>query len=304
MQGILQQMAATTPAARPNAAAFASCQFFQEDMLLRCLLFLDSMLQRETGQKLAFLKDLTGIWQQFDPRLLQHRVLPPVVQQMRSSEVVALAALPLVLAIMGRMQPEGFSASGILPVLQPIFQQADGEVLLALVKHVGVFYRLMPSDAHATVLVPLMLRAFDSANSRAQEELLRALSTLAPEMPYQLLRDAIMPRVVALCLRTTSLVVRVASLALMAQAAHRLDKEAAGSMLDVCSQVRRPQNTTPSLRAWRCCDICRHNKGLTAHPLATHTSCPATASRPPCACMVEHYRLLQWTDQRAQPWRC
>jgi mannose/fructose/N-acetylgalactosamine-specific phosphotransferase system component IID len=60
------------------------------------------------------------------------------------SDVVALAALPVVLAIMGRMKPEGFAASGILPVLKPIFEQADGEVLLALVKHLSVFYNLMP----------------------------------------------------------------------------------------------------------------------------------------------------------------
>jgi hypothetical protein len=57
-------------------------------------------------------------------------------------------------------------------------------------------------------------------------------------MPYALLRESLMPRVVGLCLRTTSLVVRTSALALMAQAAHRLDKEAAGAMLDVCSQVR------------------------------------------------------------------
>jgi hypothetical protein len=56
-------------------------------------------------------------------------------------------------------------------------------------------------------------------------------------MPYALLRESLMPRVVGLCLRTTSLVVRTSALALMAQAAHRLDKEAAGAMLDVCSQV-------------------------------------------------------------------
>jgi hypothetical protein len=57
----------------------------------------------------AFLKDLSGVWQQFDERLLQHRVLPPVVAEMRS-DVVALAALPLVLSIMGRMKPDGFAA--------------------------------------------------------------------------------------------------------------------------------------------------------------------------------------------------
>jgi hypothetical protein len=93
--------------------------------------------------QVAFLRDLATFWQQFDDRLLQHRVLPPIVQEMRN-DCVALAALPVVLAIMGRMKPEGFAASGILPVLKPIFEHADGEVLLALVKHLSVFYNLMP----------------------------------------------------------------------------------------------------------------------------------------------------------------
>ncbi|WIA09380.1 hypothetical protein OEZ85_008786 [Tetradesmus obliquus] len=236
LQPLLRAMLSQSAAARPNAAAFAGCQWFAEDMLLRCLKFLDSILQRDSGQKVAFLRDLSTCWQQFDDRLLQHRVLPPIVQQMRS-DAVALAALPVVLAIMGRMKPQGFAASGILPVLKPIFEHADGEVLLALVRHLSVFYNLMPSDAHASVLMPLMLRAFDSNSTRAQEETLKALQRLAPDMPYALLRQQLMPRVVGLCLRTTSLVVRTSALALMAQAAHRLDKEAAGAMLDVCSQI-------------------------------------------------------------------
>lgn len=46
-------MMATAAAARPNAAAFASCQWFQEDMLLRALRFLDGILQRESSQKVG-----------------------------------------------------------------------------------------------------------------------------------------------------------------------------------------------------------------------------------------------------------
>lgn len=50
-QSMLSQMLSSTPAARPNAAAFSGCQWFQEDMLLRCLKFIDTILQRDTGQK-------------------------------------------------------------------------------------------------------------------------------------------------------------------------------------------------------------------------------------------------------------
>ena len=57
--------------------------------------------------------------------------------------MVQLAALPLVLAIMGRMSREDFEASGILPVLRPIVETAEGALQLALVRNVGVFQRLM-----------------------------------------------------------------------------------------------------------------------------------------------------------------
>jgi hypothetical protein len=69
-------------------------------------------------------------------------VLPPIISELRGG-VVQLAALPLVLAIMGRMGVEDFEAAGILPVLKPIFETAEGELLLALVRNVGVFQRLM-----------------------------------------------------------------------------------------------------------------------------------------------------------------
>jgi hypothetical protein len=50
-QSTLVGMLSAQTAPRPNAAAFASCQWFQEDMLLRALRFLDGILQRESSQK-------------------------------------------------------------------------------------------------------------------------------------------------------------------------------------------------------------------------------------------------------------
>jgi hypothetical protein len=69
----------------------------------------DAYLAAAVMLQVSFLKDLSGMWQQFDDRLLNHRILPPVVAEMRNA-VVALAALPLVLAIMGRMKPDDFAA--------------------------------------------------------------------------------------------------------------------------------------------------------------------------------------------------
>jgi len=51
------------------------------------------------------------------------------------------------------------------------------------------------SDATNAVLVPLLLRACDSNNPRAQEEVLRSVQRLAQEVQYDVLRGALVPKV-------------------------------------------------------------------------------------------------------------
>ena len=47
----------------------------QGDVMLRALRFMDSMIQRDTMQKAAFLNDLTTFWHKFDDRVLRLKVL-------------------------------------------------------------------------------------------------------------------------------------------------------------------------------------------------------------------------------------
>lgn len=47
----------------------------QGDVMLRALRFMDSMIQRDSMQKAAFLNDLTTFWHKFDDRLLRLKVL-------------------------------------------------------------------------------------------------------------------------------------------------------------------------------------------------------------------------------------
>ena len=46
----------------------------QGDVMLRALRFMDSMIQRDTVQKAAFLNDLATFWDRFDDRVLRLKV--------------------------------------------------------------------------------------------------------------------------------------------------------------------------------------------------------------------------------------
>ena len=84
--------------ARPEASAFPSAAYFKEDRLLRALHFIDTILQRDTAQKHAFVRDLPTFWSQFDKRVLRLKVLPCLMQQWQD-EAMRDAVLPLVLAM-------------------------------------------------------------------------------------------------------------------------------------------------------------------------------------------------------------
>ncbi len=48
---IVRAMLSVQPSQRPPAQVFAACAMFQDDILLKSIKFLDTILQRETSQK-------------------------------------------------------------------------------------------------------------------------------------------------------------------------------------------------------------------------------------------------------------
>ena len=74
-------------------------------MLLRAVRFLDTMIQRDTLQKAAFLKDLGAIWPRVDARVLKFRLIPPLLAEART-EALQPVLLPLLLAMAEKQEDE------------------------------------------------------------------------------------------------------------------------------------------------------------------------------------------------------
>jgi hypothetical protein len=96
VQGTMRSMLSSTAAQRPTLKTFIATPYFRDDRLLRALYFLDSILQRETAQKHAFINDLPSFLPQFPARVLRCRVLPVLMQQWQD-DALKDSVLPLVL---------------------------------------------------------------------------------------------------------------------------------------------------------------------------------------------------------------
>ncbi|TYH72741.1 hypothetical protein ES332_D05G276000v1 [Gossypium tomentosum] len=230
----LQRMLSANESTRPSALDFTGSPFFRDDTRLRALRFLDHMLERDNMQKSEFLKALSDMWKDFDSRVLQYKVLPPLCAELRNL-VMQPMIVPMVLKIAESQGKTDFELV-TFPALVPVMSIAAGETLLLLVKHADLIINKTTSENRVSHVMPMLVRAYDDGDPRIQEEALRKSLFLAKQLDMQLVKEAILPRIHGLALKTTVAAVRVNALLCLADFVQTLNKHA---VLEVLQTIRR-----------------------------------------------------------------
>nr|DAD21189.1 TPA_asm: hypothetical protein HUJ06_022652 [Nelumbo nucifera] len=241
----LQRMLSVNEASRPTALDFTGSPFFRDDTRLRALRFLDHMLERDNMQKTEFLKALSDMWKDFDSRVLRYKVLPPLCAELRNL-VMQQMILPMVLTIAESQDKNDFDLS-TLPALVPVLSAAAGETLLLLVKHAELIINKTSQESLVAHVLPLLVRAYDDNDARIQEEVLRRTVSLAKQLDVQLVKQAILPRVHGLALKTTVAAVRVNALLCLGDMIHILDKHAILDILQTIQRCTAVDHSAPTL---------------------------------------------------------
>lgn len=241
----LQKMLSANEALRPTAMGFTSSSFFRDDTRLRALRFLDHMLERDNMQKSEFLKALSDMWKDFDSRVLRYKVLPPLCAELRNV-VMQSMILPMVLTIAESQDKSDFGIS-TLPALIPVLNSAAGETLLLLVKHAELIINKASQDHLISHVLPMLVRAYDDTDPRLQEEVLKKTVALSKQLDLQLVKQAIMPRVHGLALKTTVAAVRVNALLCLRDMVHALDNPAVLEILQTIQCCTAVDRSAPTL---------------------------------------------------------
>ncbi|KAH6775197.1 kinase family with ARM repeat domain-containing protein [Perilla frutescens var. hirtella] len=241
----LQRMLSANVASRPTALDFTGSSFFREDTRLRALRFLDHLLERDNMQKTEFLKALSDMWKDFDPRVLRYKVLPPLCAELRNL-VMQPMILPMVLTIAESQDKNDFEES-TLPALVPVLSGAAGETLLLLVKHAELIINKASQEHLISHVLPMLVRAYDDTDARLQEEVLKKTIPLAKQLDVQLVKEAVLPRVHGLALKTTVAAVRVNALICLSDMVQMLDKNAVIEILQTIQRCTAVDHSAPTL---------------------------------------------------------
>ncbi|CAN8312978.1 unnamed protein product [Cochlearia groenlandica] len=241
----LQRMLSTNESFRPTALDFTGSNFFRSDTRLRALRFLDHMLERDNMQKSEFLKALSDMWKDFDSRVLQYKVLPPLCAELRNL-VMQPVILPMVLTIAESQDKSDFELT-TLPALVPVLSSATGDTLLLLVKRAELIINKTNAEHLVSHVLPLLLRAYNDNDVRIQEEVLKRSTSVAKQLDGQVVRQAILPRVHGLALKTTVAAVRVNALLCLAELVQTLDKHAVSEILQTIQSCTAVDRSAPTL---------------------------------------------------------
>ncbi|KAL5571745.1 hypothetical protein UlMin_021342 [Ulmus minor] len=241
----LKRMLSANESARPTAIDFTGSPFFRNDTRLRALRFLDHLLERDNMQKSEFLKALSEMWKDFDSRVLRYKVLPPLCAELRNL-VMQPMILPMVLTIAEAQEKIDFELS-TLPALVPVLSTAAGETLLLLVKHAELIINKTSQEHLISHVLPMIVRAYDDTDPRIQEEVLRKSAILAKQLDVQLVKQALLPRVHGLALKTTVAAVRVNALLCLGELVITLDKHAVLEILQTIHRCTAVDHSAPTL---------------------------------------------------------
>ncbi|KAI4388732.1 hypothetical protein MLD38_001037 [Melastoma candidum] len=241
----LQRMLSANESLRPTALDFTGSPFFRQDTQLRALRFLDHMLERDNMQKSEFLKAFSDMWKDFDSRVLRYKVLPPLCAELRNM-VMQPMILPMVLTIAESQDKNDFEVY-TLPALVPVFSSAASETLLLLIKHADLMLNKTSAEQLKYHLLPLLVRAYDDTDARIQEEALKKSAGVSKQLDASLVKQAILPRIHGLALKTTVAAVRVNALLCLADLIPSLDKQGALDILQTIQRCTAVDRSAPTL---------------------------------------------------------
>merc|ERR1719272_555875 len=147
--------------ARPSIHEFLQCEFFH-DMQAKCLQFLEGFEVKDRNVKAQFLKQLPTALCTFEKRVLQNKVLPVLLRELRDSQMTQFL-LPNIMEVGCGLTPDQF-AQHVLPKMAEIAHQARTNPMVnaMLLQNLPKLFELSTAVFISQHLVPLMMHSFMS----------------------------------------------------------------------------------------------------------------------------------------------
>eukprot|EP00026_Physarum_polycephalum_P002874 Phypoly_transcript_02883.p1 GENE.Phypoly_transcript_02883~~Phypoly_transcript_02883.p1 ORF type:complete len:854 (+),score=156.21 Phypoly_transcript_02883:57-2618(+) len=204
---------------RSNADMFLRSAYFQ-DTNTRVLLFLRNFVQQDDSNKQQFLKGLQTAMHNFSPRTCSQHVLPPLVADIKNSQLVPALLTNIFLASQSITSEEFHKI--VLPSLLPMLKAGvalSQSVYVILLENLPIMFSKCKPDITTQYLIPFLIRSLSVNKIEIIGEALTQLPKIigTPALNSETVRSGILPKLQFICQHASSEQLKVRTLACFAK---------------------------------------------------------------------------------------
>ncbi|KAJ4367497.1 Protein kinase domain-containing protein ppk32 [Neocucurbitaria cava] len=226
MNGVLDRLITRRPAQRIDAREFQQAQYF-DNILVSTIRFLDSLPAKTPNEKSQFMRGLPRILNQFPKSVLDKKILPALLEEMKDRELLTLI-LQNVFKII-TMLPAGKRAftEKVIPKLRETFlavpasgakaatQERDSlkeAGLMVLLENMQIAAENSSGKEFKDDILPIINYALESPTHSLVDAALRTLPVVLPVLDFSTVKNELFPVIATIFAKTSSMGIKIRGL--------------------------------------------------------------------------------------------
>ena len=217
---LLPRLITRRPAQRLSAKEFQEASYF-DNILVSTIRFLDALPAKTPNEKAQFMRGLPRIMPQFPKSVLEKKVLPALLEEMKDRELLA-PILSNVFAMV-KVMPTGKRAftDQVVPKLKEVFvtnktateKDTSKEAgLMILLENVQTAAENCPGKEFREDILPIILLALESPTHGIVDAALGTLPFVLPVLDFSTIKNDLFPVIAAVFAKTSSLNIKIRGL--------------------------------------------------------------------------------------------
>ncbi|KAF2088750.1 ARM repeat-containing protein [Saccharata proteae CBS 121410] len=219
---LLPRLITRRPAQRLNAREFQQAQYF-DNILVSTIRFLDSLPGKTPNEKSQFMRGLPRILTQFPKSVLEKKVLPALLEEMKDKDLLALVLQNIFKII--NMMPSSRRAfcDRVIPRLREIFlnsnkgatQERDSlkeAGLMVVLENMSTISDNTTGKEFKDDILPIILLALESPTHSIVDAALRTLPVILYVLDFSTIKNELFPIVANVFAKTNSMGIKIRGL--------------------------------------------------------------------------------------------
>ncbi|KAG0133601.1 hypothetical protein HOY82DRAFT_482525 [Tuber indicum] len=231
VETLLSRLLTRRPAGRVTACGFQQSPYF-DNILVSTLRFLESLPAKTPSEKSSFMRGLLKVLPQFPRGVLEKKILPGLVEELRDGSMLALV-LPNIFLIAENASARLFSEK-VLPKLKEVFinhvpsttehktaaakiaerERESGREggLTVLLSNLNIIKDKTTAKEFKEDILSVHRAALESPTHALQDLALRSIPTILPKLDFPTLKNDLFPAVASVFTKTSSLGIKIRGL--------------------------------------------------------------------------------------------